>query len=108
MKRCAIRPSVLAFLLLVLSTNGTIAQTPAQRRTTQRLHTQAQLLEQQRQLPLAVEKIHEAVRLVPKSDVYLACAAALELQTNQAEKALEHARAATRINRASRSITSSS
>lgn len=98
MKRFVIRPAVLASLILASLCRPAAGQTAAQRRTAQQLYVQAQILERQRQLPQAVAKINEALRLVPKSDAYLAYAVTLELRTKQGQQALEHARAAVRIN----------
>ena len=94
----AVRPQALASLVLVSLSLSAAGQTPAQRRTAQQLYLQAQLLERQQQLPQAVAKINEALQLVPRSDTYLAYAATLELRTKQAQQALDHARAAVRLN----------
>jgi tetratricopeptide (TPR) repeat protein len=97
MMRCAVGAIVLALLFLITLCLPATGQTPAQRRTAQQLYVQAQILERRQQLPQAVAKINEALKLVPKNDVYLAYAATLELRTGQAQQALDHVRQAVRI-----------
>jgi tetratricopeptide (TPR) repeat protein len=91
------RGIAVALLVLLGSLAGTRGETPAQRKTAQQLFVQAQLLEKQNKLPEAIDKMNEALRLVPQKDSYLAYSATLELRSGRAADAVDHAREAARI-----------
>src|SRR5262245_9426315 len=92
------RTRAVACLVLLASLAPAVGQTTAEKQQAQQLYQQAVNLERQNLLLPAVEAMLQALQLWPKNDVYQGYTAVLELKTDKAASALEHAEEAARLN----------
>lgn len=98
MPRLRLASWVIVVPVLVACTLSALGQTPLQKQRAQQMYLQAGQLEKDKKYKQAVETMKDALKIVPKSDTFLAYAAKLESLAGNHADGLEHVLQAVKIN----------